>query len=105
MFNSQILKLIQIYESLLTPVGPVRTVQLLTNINVCPNIQYLSIRLQEMQSFRCEAGVRSEFGFSQYLSKSCSRSIDCSMQLDSLNKGNKAHVIPIQYYPDCCEVG
>lgn len=37
MFNSQILKLIQIYESLLTPVGPVRTVQLLTNINVCPN--------------------------------------------------------------------
>lgn len=39
-----------------------------------------------MQSLKCEAGVRSEFGFSQSVSKSCSRSIDCSMQLDSMKK-------------------
>lgn len=36
MFNGQILKLIQICESLLTPVGLVMCMQLLTNINMCP---------------------------------------------------------------------
>lgn len=58
-----------------------------------------------MQSFRCEAGVRSEFGFSWYISKSCSRSTDSSMQLDSMDKANKVHMIPAQYYPDCFEMG
>jgi len=36
MFNDQILKLIRICESLLTPVGLVICMQLLTNINMCP---------------------------------------------------------------------